>query len=292
MSTVPNAYGTALSTPPPYLSAYSAIATPYGTYVRPGGRVAAYVRSTGAQEGDDYFASSGNLVTSINEGLKRCRSGQNDVVVCLPGHTETYSSSGAIWANLVAGAQIIGCSPGSTNAPTITLGHVGASIALNVADVTLCGFNIRSAAVLTAGVVITAAGCTFACNSVISTGALAANSLVQVTGAATTAILNNNFVVDSTATMIAVTGAASTNFLIQGNIARQTQATTGGSFSTTASTAGISGVYANNLYKTATTGTGGAGVIVLGAATITTVGNFENYGGDETAAAGLLVTGA
>ena len=93
MSTVPNAYGTALSTPPPYLSAYSAIATPYGTYVRPGGRVAAYVRSTGAQEGDDYFASSGNLVTSINEGLKRCRSGQNDVVVWMLGWYIAVDSS-------------------------------------------------------------------------------------------------------------------------------------------------------------------------------------------------------
>lgn len=293
MSTVPNFAGGFLSNPSPFLFNYPAINSPWGQFVKPGGRVAAYVRSTGAQDGEDHFAASGLLVQSINEGLKRCRSGQNDIVFVLPGHTETYASSGAIWANLVAGAQIIGCGvPGATNAPTITLGHVGASIALNVADVTLAGFNIRSSAVLTAGIAITAAGCTLAGNSIISTGALAANSLIAVTGAATCTIAGNNITVDSTAAIVAITGAGSTNFLVVSNMVRQTQGTTGGGFASTASTTGISGHFAHNFYKTATTGTGGAGVIVLGANTITTVGNHENYGGEETAAASLLVTGA
>jgi len=295
MSTVPNFAGNFLGNAAPYVSNFPAVGSPWGTLVKPGGRVAAYVRSTGAQDGEDHFAASGLLLATINEGLKRCRSGQNDIVYVLPGHTETYSTTGAAWANLVAGAQILGCGvPGATNAPTINLTHTGASLALNVANVTLAGFNIvGGVAAATASIVITGAGCTLAGNFLNFGGfALGANSPIAVTGAATCSIVGNNIVADSTATMIAITGAASTDFLVLNNIARQKQATSGGSFSTTANTSGISGHYAGNFYKTATTGTGGAGVIVLGAATITTVGNHENYGGEETAAQSLIVTGA
>lgn len=292
MSTTPNAYGAFLSNTTPFLSNYAAIAAPWGTFVRPGGRIAAYVRSTGAQDGEDHFASSGLLVASINEGLKRCRSGQNDIVVCLPGHAETYSS-GTAWANLVAGAQIVSMGAvGSTNNPTLTLSGTTSSLALNVANVVLAGFTIVASAAVTGGIVVTAAGCTLASNLIQSSTALGANSIIQVTSAPTFGMFGNNLSIDSTATMVAITGATSTDFLIVGNIARQKQSTSGGSFSTTANTAGISGHYANNFYKTATTSTGGAGVIVLGAATITTVGNHENYGGEETAAQSLIVTGA
>jgi hypothetical protein len=294
MSLFANAYGNFLSSALPYYQAMPGIITPYGTLLKPGGRVAAYVRSTGAQTGEDHFASSGMLVATIDAGLARCRASQNDIVYVLPGHTETFSSTGAIWSNLVAGAQIIGVGqPGATNNPNITLSHTGASIALNVANVTLSGLNINSAtAAVTGALVVTAAGVNVIGNYFQFTGALGANSPFQCTGAANFVFAGNNIVVDSTATMLAITGAGSTNFIVQGNIARQSQGTSGGSFSTTANTSGISGHYANNYYKTATTSTGGAGVIVLGAATITTVGNHENYGGEETAAASLLVTGA
>lgn len=294
MSLFANAYGNFLSSALPYYQAMPGIITPYGTLLKPGGRVAAYVRSTGAQTGEDHFASSGMLVATIDAGLARCRASQNDIVYVLPGHTETFSATGAIWANLVAGAQIIGVGqPGATNNPNITLSHAGASIALNAANVTVSGLNINSAtATLTAAMVITAAGVNVLGNYFQFTGALGANSLIAVTSAPNCVIAGNNIVVDSTATMIAITGATSTNFMIQGNIARQSQSSGGGGFSTTASTSGISGHYANNYFKTATTSTGGAGVIVLGAATITTVGNHENYGGEETAAQSLIVTGA
>lgn len=295
MSTNPNFAGNFLGNASPFLSNYAAVSSPWGQFVKPGGRIAAYVRSTGAQDGEDHFAASGLLVATINEGLKRCRSGFADIVMVLPGHTETYATTGAVWANLVAGAQIIGCgTPGATNNPVINLTHAGASVALNVANVTVAGLNIiGGVATATASIVITAAGVTLAGNYLNFAGfALGANSPIAVTSAANCTIVGNNIVADSTSTMIAITGATSTNFLVAGNLARQAQATSGGGFSTTASTTGISGHYADNYYKTATTSTGGAGVIVLGANTITTVGNHQNFGGEETAAASLLVTGA
>lgn len=278
----------------PFFSAFDALSTPNGTWIKPGGRVAAYVRSTGLQEGDDLFAMSGGLVATIGAGIARCRANRNDIVYVLDGHTETFSTTGAVWTN-VAGAQIIGVGrPGTTNSPTINLTHAGASIALSAANMTLAGLTIvGGVATATASIVITGAGVTLANNFLNFGGfALGANSPIAVTSAATCTIVGNNIVADSTSTMIAITGATSTNFVVAGNIARQAQATSGGGFSTTASTTGISGHYFNNFFKTATTSVGGAGVIVLGAATITTVGNHENYGGEETAAQSLIVTGA
>lgn len=294
MSTIPNYAGNFLSNSSPYISNYAAIASPWGTVIKPGGRVAAYVRSTGAQDGDDQFAFSGQLVTSINEGLKRCRSGQNDIVFVLPGHVETYSSAGAVWANLVAGAQIISCgSPGATNNPTLTLSQAAASLAFNVANVTFAGFNISSStAALSAAIVITGSGCTFAGNYIVCTGAGAANSLLTITSAANVVVVGNNIVQDSTAAIVTVTGATSTNFIIQGNQIRQAQGTSGGAMITTASTTGISGIIANNNLKSATAITAGATAVVLGANTVTTVANIENYVASNTAAAGILATGA
>ncbi len=280
--------------PTPFLQAYDSLATVTGTWIRPGGRVAAYVRSTGAQDGDDLFASSGNLVTTIAAGIARCRAGKSDIVYVLDGHTETYAATGPIWAGLVAGAQVISCGrPGTTSCPTLNLTHAASSLALSAANMTVSGFNIRSAtATLTVPIVVTAAGVTLANCSIISTGASGANSFIAVTSAPNFSMVGNQLTIDSTSTMVAITGATSTDFLIMDNIARQAQATSGGGFATTAATAGISGTFARNLFKQASTTVGGAGVIVLGAGTLTTVGLFENYGAEETAASGLLVTGA
>lgn len=278
MSVIPNFAGNFLGTGAPVAN-YPALSSPFGTFIKPGGRIAAYVRSTGLQDGDDLFAASGMLVTSINEGLKRCRSGQADIVFVLPGHTETYSSSGAVWANLVAGAQIIGCGvPGATNNPSITLSHTGASVALNVANCTVAGLNITSAtAAVTGAVVLTAAGITFSGNYVNFSGALGANAPIQVTGAANADLLGNLLVADSTAAVINVTGAGSTNLVIAGNLIRQVQATSGGAGINVASTTGISGWIHRNLIKSATNGTIVDLGVVIGANAAATVGVFENY---------------
>lgn len=297
MSTTPNAWGNFLSSPTPFLQNYASTASTWGTFVKPGGRIAAYVRSTGAQDGEDHFAASGLLVTSINEGLKRCRSGQNDIVLCLPGHTETYSTTGAVWANLVAGAQIIGCGqPGATNNPNITLSHTGASIALNVANVTLAGFNINSAtAAVTGAVVVTGAGCTLASNFMSFTGALGANAAITVTGSANFMMFSNYVAATTTLTLVNVTGAGSTDLMIMGNGFRQTNAAgTSANYVTLANTAGISGVVGFNWGKTAASlTTPGTGFSLNGANIITAVANLENYCVDGDVGTALVIaTGA
>ena len=43
MSTTPNAFGNFLGNATPFFSNYAAIGAPWGTFVKPGGRIAAYV---------------------------------------------------------------------------------------------------------------------------------------------------------------------------------------------------------------------------------------------------------
>jgi hypothetical protein len=277
------------------LQSYDSFATPHGLFIKPGGRVVAYVRSTGLQDGDDLFAASGNLVSTINQGLARCKAGRGDIVVVLPGHTETHSSSGAIWSNLVAGAQIIGAfNSGGSSAPTVTLSHTGASLAASVADVTISGLKIVSTtAALTAAIAITAAGCTFERNFVSLTGALGANPGLAITGAANCTLYRNHIVCDSTDPVIEITGAGTTNMLIERNFIRQAQATSGGDCINVANTAGISGFITDNRMKSAVAGTPGTSIgLVIGAAASPTVFNGENYDLDDAVTAAVVSTGS
>lgn len=269
--------------PAPFFSAFDSISTPNGTWIKPGGQVVAYVRSTGVQNGDLPEVAN-NLVSTIAAGVARCRSGLNDIVMVLPGHAESISA-GLFTA--VSGAQIIGvANPYAANAPTVTLSTTASTIALSAANMTISGLCIQSTvAAITGAIVVTAAGVTFANNCVRLTGAAGANSTIQVTSAAGFHMFDNEIVVDSTAAIIAVTGATSTNLVIARNMIRQSQGTGGGNAVSFANTAGISGMAANNYFKTATDGTL-ANLFcgsTPGANVVATIGLFENYVSDGSA---------
>lgn len=116
------------------------IRTQYGLILPPGSRVAAYVRSTGLQSGDDSFLAQ-NLVPTLAQGLARVRAGLGDVVVCLPGHVENVVDATTFSGALVAGAKIIGVGRGG-NTPTFTWTAVGAQWAINKADVLIAGLRL------------------------------------------------------------------------------------------------------------------------------------------------------
>lgn len=114
--------------------------TPFGLILPPGGRVAAYVRSTGAQDQDDT-AIANNLVSTLSAGLARCRAGLGDTVVLLPGHSESVADN-AMLTNLVAGTRIIGVGVGS-NMPTFRWTATTSQWVLNKADVYISGLRLR-----------------------------------------------------------------------------------------------------------------------------------------------------
>lgn len=198
MSVVPNFAGNFLGNAAPFVSNYAAITGAHGTWLRPGGRVAAYVRSTGRQDGDDLFADTGNLVTTLNEACKRCRSGFGDIIYVLEGHTENLASADAI-PDLVAGTQIVSCgTPGAANNPTLTWTAAAATFLMNVANVSLIGFNLRfsGANTIAAPITISAAGNVFA-NNDVDLGSGASNdcqvALTLAAGADNCKVLGNRF---------------------------------------------------------------------------------------------------
>ncbi len=321
MSTTPNAFGNALGTSPPFFN-YSACGNPFGLWLRPGSRVAAYVRSTGAQDLDDLLVRD-NLVSTINAGCKRCRSGKGDVVLVLEGHTESLTGADAI-PDLVAGTQIISCGrPGATNNPTLTWPATDSTLLMNVADVSLIGFNLNFAGIdaVVAPVTMSAAGCVLAGNLVtlaagsagattpvtVATGAtnctIAGNKMLQtgtetqvniisITGAVDNLEIANNYIscllTSATGGIIQV-GAAATNLDIHDN--RFYNAVEDGVCIRVADTFAATGWIYRNFGKTIDAGGTVANTLKMVSFEGTTeslLGCFENYSTDEATASGVI----
>ena len=160
-----SAYGTLGLPSLPYVGNSAGIQTQLGTIIPPaGGRIAAYVRSTGKQTGDDE-AFARRIVTTLNKGLAQCRSGKPDVVVVLPGHAENISAADYA-SSLVAGTRIIGLGSGALR-PTFTWTVNGSTFLLDVADVEIHNCILQfatapgttTAATVAAPITVSAAGC-------------------------------------------------------------------------------------------------------------------------------------
>jgi hypothetical protein len=115
-------------------------------HLQPGAR-AYFVRSAGKASGMDSSLAE-RLQSTVKGTLAKCRSGQNDVIFVLPGHTETIDSA---WAtDLVASTKIIGLgNVRNSNAPLFTFNATGSTIDVDVADVAIanCRFTASIAAV-------------------------------------------------------------------------------------------------------------------------------------------------
>ena len=213
--------------------------TQYGLILPPGARVAAYVRSTGVQSGDDAFLAT-NLVTTLAAGLARARPSMGDFVVCLPGHSETVdvASSAAFTAALVAGTRIVGVGRG-TNAPTFAWTNAAGTWAIGVADVLIAGLRL-----LTAGV----------------QGGTIVNGVIGLTVTANDFALYNNFIDCGTSgsnagTVISIGGTAA-RYDISGNVIRGTSAAAGSTQIAITSTGSDGRIANNEIYAGAAAATG------------------------------------
>lgn len=129
-----------------------------------GGSVAAYVRSTGPQDGDSLDLTS-RLVPTLNAGLARCRSGRGDTVIVLPNHAENIATADAM-SSLVAGTRIIGYGYGDDR-PTFTWTANAATFLFDVANVILANCRLflagphaaGTATTVAAPITVSAAGC-------------------------------------------------------------------------------------------------------------------------------------
>jgi hypothetical protein len=308
---------------PPFYANVPAIGLPHGTLLSPGGRVAAYVRAT-AKNDDPPFISE-NRVASINEACKRVRSGQSDVIEVLEGHTESISTAD-FWSNLKAGTKIVSAGvPGSTNNATLTWTATAAQLLIDVADVTIAGFNMSWIGVddIVLPISVTAAGCVLADNVITAESASAGvlkgvevavggsgfrflrntvlsvgeahpltSAVVLISGAADNLELSGNYVSaanpgTNVLGLFAVTAAA-TNVRIVGNTMIQLESAGTADFAITVGAVAATGTISNNYIKTASAAVGDVSGVSVNAAAQATMGLFENYVAGPTVGSGLL----
>lgn len=203
--------------------------TKFGPVVmEPGSRVAAYVRSTGAVSDEDPVVAT-NLVTTLADGLARCRSGKNDVVFVLPGHAENVTST--TLANLVPGTRVIGCGRGS-NRPNFRWTATTSQFVMNDADVVFmnCIFRCEGAVVVKA-FAVTAADCAIiGCD--IDFGSTAATNLstigLSVEAGAHRFLVANNYIHTiagaTPTTVVAVSGVCDGATIVDNKIYAATSA--------------------------------------------------------------------
>lgn len=114
--------------------------TPFGVTLPPGSQVAAYLRSTGSQSGDDPAIAS-NLKTTLASALSAVRSGLGDTIFVLPGHSESVVDN-TMLTNLVAGTRIVGIGTGASQ-PTFRWTATAAQWIINQANVYIAGLRLR-----------------------------------------------------------------------------------------------------------------------------------------------------
>src|ERR1044071_1404986 len=325
MSTTPGLFGNFLYGPPPFFANLPALSTPQGTLVKPGGRIAAYLRSTGVADGDEQFVSSVPLVTTLNQACAYCRSGKNDVIFVLPNHAENISTANQI-SNLVAGTQIIGMGrPGASNNPTFTWTAATATFLLNVADVSLqyLTLNLANADNVAAPITVTGAGCSMIGNEIqagtrtsldctipitVSPGAhdfLFANNRMYSSGGAlhTQSILisaavnrprivGNDIDVEVSANSVGVItlSAAATQVRIVGNILANRRANASAAIINFSDTTGLEGIIAKNYFKLTQDITVATAAIVAAGSSNHGMRAFENLGHDENIGTAIAST--
>lgn len=311
--------GIPLFSPPPYAPMPGGV--DLGTVmVMPTGANVIYVRSLGPQSADPP-ALTGKIVSTLAAGLAQCRSGLYDTVVCLPGHSESVSTS-TMLSGLIAGTRIIGFGRGS-NMPTFRWTATGSKWTINVADVSIHGLRLRleGANGVVKAIETTAADTRISgCDIEVASGAaLKATIAVEVgTGGTRAEIVGNRFrgsathnVTDGVLVAAAVDGVricdnemifsataangnvrvaavAATNLTIARNLLfnTHTASTACIAFGAAAST----GLMFSNMMATINDGTVTAQGVTFGAGCL--VRAFENYSCDEPAKSGVLTPGA
>jgi hypothetical protein len=140
----------------PWVDYSAGLTTPFGTLLPPGGKVVAFVRSTGRQDNDPYPLSY-PMCTTLAAALPYCRSGLGDVIIVLPGHSESVTDN-TMMDNLVPGTRIIGYGWGSMQ-PTFRWTATAAQWILNDANVIIAGLHLRleGASGVVKGIISTAA---------------------------------------------------------------------------------------------------------------------------------------
>lgn len=225
MSTIQAAFGSAASVDLPLVGAGGGVQTEHGILLPPAGKVVAYVRSTGLSDQDNQTIAE-KLVPTLAGALARCRSGEGDTIVVLPGHAENVTDA-TMLDNLANGTRIIGTvNPRGDNAPTFTFTATAGSWTIDQKNVFISGlrFDLTGIDAVVLGLDVTASGCCIAGNYFTAENtALQAVSVIGSSGGADYLRVSGNWfyggVSDDVTTCIDLNGASDgNNIVIDGNV--------------------------------------------------------------------------
>lgn len=277
----------------------------------PGSRIVGYVRASGRRTTDSATVTAGPFYTSITTALAACTSANGDVIVCLPGHSESVGT--AMFTGAPTGVTIVGWGNVDEDlAPTLLWSGATSNLAIASKNITLANLRLLADADnVTEAITVTAAGfkmlnCYVDAGIGSSTDAIiflnlttgAADALVAgcdlraTAGGETTMIKlaavidncriigNRLFGVSNSTTLGAIhVSAALTNLLIAGNIVdNQTGSSTAAiSFTDVACTGMVCDNYLGTLANAATPAAAG---IVLAATTNILMHFCQNFSSD------------
>jgi hypothetical protein len=313
------AFGNPLNTDLPTVAYGAGFKTPYGiALLPPGSRIAAYVRSTGEQSGDDPFLRQ-YLVTTLAAGLARARSGLGDTVIVLPGHSESVVDA-TMLTNLQAGTRILGFGRGSAM-PTFRWTATGSQWALAVNDVAISGLRLRleGANGVVKAILVTGSGACIHNNDIeVASGATNKATIALEVGAGADRFELIGNVFRGTATHNATDGvkvvstvdqiriednemsfsataanglihltAAATSVKVLRNYLDNTMTSSTSTITVDTATA-ATGVFANNYCAILADGTANATGILFPGSPSATIKCFENYTSDEPRKSGVL----
>lgn len=149
-----------------------------------------YFVHSGTGNNNNIGTDPGQPVATIDYAIGLCTASKGDVIVVMPGHSESISGAGAIAAD-VAGITIVGLGWGNLR-PLITLHTATTTIAISANNVTFR--NLRIATDVDAVVKvfnITGAGVTLDAVDFVETAACAALQFVLTTAAADDLTIQN-----------------------------------------------------------------------------------------------------
>lgn len=133
-----------------------------GVFLVPGGGLAHYVHTTGAAGLDLLPAgmaapAPASFSTDINTALGYCRSNRGDVVMVLPGHTQSIATADAFSGlGTKTGVSVYGMGYG-TNKPVLTWTTAGSTLLFDAAGFRMSGFQMFLAGAHAAGTALTVA---------------------------------------------------------------------------------------------------------------------------------------
>ena len=132
------------------------MAIPNGYNVVPNFRYLEQIAGATGSAGNVYYVDSGTgadtedglswetALATLDAAIGKCTANNGDIIFVAPGHTETWTTTGAKVVGDIAGVTVIGLGQGSDR-PTFSFGHTGTTWAISAANVTLVNLLLVSA---------------------------------------------------------------------------------------------------------------------------------------------------